>query len=62
MSWRFGHEACGTFAPPPWMELTPPVLESKVSTSGLPGKSFHMFINRIFSQIIIILCFLLGPW
>ena len=48
MSWCFGHEVCGTFAPRPWLERTPPVLESEVLATGLPGKSFHTFINRIF--------------
>ena len=61
MSWCYGHEACGILAPLPWMELTAPVLETEASTTGLPGKSFRTFMNRIFYQINITFCFLLGP-
>ena len=35
--WIFGHEACGVWAPQPETELTPPALEGKVLTTGLPG-------------------------
>ena len=35
----FGHKACGILVPQPGMEPTPPTLESKVLTTGLPGKS-----------------------
>ena len=35
----FGHEAYGIFAPCQGIEPTSPTLESKVLTTGLPGKS-----------------------
>ena len=38
MFWYFGHEACGILAPLPWISHPPPALESKVLTTGLPGK------------------------
>ena len=38
MFWYFGREACGILAPPPWISHPPPALESKVLTTGLPGK------------------------
>ena len=34
-----GPEACGIIYPSPEIEPTPPALESKVLTTGLPGKS-----------------------
>ena len=41
MFWFFGHEACGILAPGPGIEPTPPALEGKVLTTGLPGKSLR---------------------
>ena len=38
----FDREACGTFAPQPGMEPTPPALEDKVLTTVPPGKSLLM--------------------
>ena len=38
--WFFGHEACGILATRPGIEPTPPALEGKVLTTGLPGKSW----------------------
>ena len=40
MFWDFlGPEACGIIVPSPGLEPTPSALESKVLTTGLPGKS-----------------------
>ena len=39
MFWFFGHEPCGIIAPQPGIEPSPPALEGKVLTTGLPGKS-----------------------
>ena len=39
MFWFIGLEAHGILAPPPGIELTPPVLEDEVLTTGSPGKS-----------------------
>ena len=36
MIWFCGHMACGVLAPQPETELTPPALEGKVLTTGLP--------------------------
>ena len=44
MFWFFGHEACGNLSPQPGIEPTPPALESKVLTTGPPGKSPVSFI------------------
>ena len=41
----FGQEACGVLALQPGMEPTPPALEGKVSTTGLPGKSWFSLMN-----------------
>ena len=41
MFWFFGCEACGILAPQPGIEPAPPALESKVLTTGRPGKSRH---------------------
>ena len=35
----FGHKTYGILVPQPGMEPTPPTLEGKVLTTGLPGKS-----------------------
>ena len=43
MFWFFGHEACGVLVPQPGIEPTPPALEGKVLTTGLPGKSLESF-------------------
>ena len=40
MFWFFGHKACEILAPQPGFESTPPALEGKILTTGLPGKSF----------------------
>ena len=37
MFWFFDPEACGILGPQPGMELTPPALKGKVSTTGPPG-------------------------
>ena len=39
MFWFIGWEAHGILASPPGIELTPPVLEDEVLTTGPPGKS-----------------------
>ena len=39
MFWVFGRKACRILVPRPGIEPTPPALESKVLTTGLPGKS-----------------------
>ena len=39
MVWFFGQERHGILAPQPGIEPTPPTLEGKVLTTGLPGKS-----------------------
>ena len=41
MFWYFGREACGILAPWPGIEPAPPALESKVLTTGPPGKSWE---------------------
>ena len=38
MFWFFGREARGILAPWPGIEPTPPTLEGKVLTTGLPGR------------------------
>ena len=43
MFWAFGHEAYGIFAPWPGIEPELPALESKVSTTGMPGTSLESF-------------------
>ena len=45
MFWFFGHEACGILAPRPGIE---PAVESKVLTTGPPGKSleYRFFKHR----------------
>ena len=35
----FGHKACGILAPPPGIELAPPVFGGEVLTTGLPVES-----------------------
>ena len=45
MFWFFGREACGILAPWPGIEPTPPALEGKVLTTGLPGKSLNLNVN-----------------
>ena len=42
----FGHKACGILAPQLRIESKPPVLESKVLTTGLPGRSLGQFVLR----------------
>ena len=42
-SWFFGHKACGILAPRPGIEPTPPALEGKFLTTGLPGKSLFLY-------------------
>ena len=37
--WFFGQEACGTLAPWPGIEPTPPALGGEVLTTGQPGKT-----------------------
>ena len=39
MVWFFGQETHAILAPQPRIEPTPPALEGKVLTTGLPGKS-----------------------
>ena len=39
MFWFFGPKACRLLAPQLGIEPTPPALEGKVLTTGLPGKS-----------------------
>ena len=36
----FEHKACGILAPRLGIKSTPPALEGKVLTTGLPGKSY----------------------
>ena len=52
MFWFIGLEAHGILAPPPGIELTPPVLEDEVLTTGSPGKSpsegFNCWIIHVF--------------
>ena len=44
----FGKEAYGIVAPWPGIEFTLPTMEGKVSTTGLPRKSFFFFfLNEI---------------
>ena len=35
----WGYKACGILTPQPGIKPTPPALEGKVLTTGLPGKS-----------------------
>ena len=51
MFWCFDCKPCGILAPRPGIEPTPPALEGKVLTTGLPGK----FLKLLGS--IPILCF-----
>ena len=45
--WFFGWEACWSLAPWPEIEPTPPDLEGKVLTTGLPGKPLKWkFLNK----------------
>ena len=47
MFWVFGQKVCGILALLPGIESTPPALEGKVLTTGLPRKSlFFLFINN----------------
>ena len=39
MFWFFGHEACRILDPQPGIEPSPAALEGKVLTTGPPGKS-----------------------
>ena len=52
MFWFIGWEAHGILASPPGIELTPPVLEDEVLTTGPPGKSpsesFNCWITHVF--------------
>ena len=43
--WIFGHEACWVLAPQAETELTPPALEGKVLTTGLPGSPSLQIFN-----------------
>ena len=59
MFWFFGHEACGILAPWPGIEPSPPALEGKVLTTGLPGKSLMCWIlyfepNDWFPQLVVV--------
>ena len=45
MFWFFGLEACGILAPWPGIKPAAPALEGKVLTTGLPGKSLHIFLK-----------------
>ena len=47
MFWLFDYEACEILGPWPGIEPTPPVLEDKVLTTGLPGKSLSVFLKGI---------------
>ena len=40
----FSWDACGILGPWPGIEPTPPALEGKVLTTGLPGKSQHFSV------------------
>ena len=40
-----GHKACGILAPRLGIKSTPPALEGKVLTTGLPGKSPSQFCS-----------------
>ena len=46
----FGHEACGISAPQPEIEPATPVLEGKVLTTGLPGKSLNCLLKMIMEE------------
>ena len=51
MFWFFGCKACGILAPRPGVKPVSPALESKVLTTGPPGKS-HMLSFLILSKSI----------
>ena len=46
----FGHKACGISAPQPEIEPENPVLEGKVLTTGLPGKSLNCLLKMIMEE------------
>ena len=46
MFWLFGFNAPGTLAPDQGLNPHPPALEGKVLTTGLPGKSYSLFIFK----------------
>ena len=46
----FGHEACGISALQPGLEPAAPVLEGKVFTTGLPGKSLNYLLKIIMEE------------
>ena len=45
MFWFFGLKACGILAPRPGIDPAPPALESKVLTTGPPGKSPNSILS-----------------
>ena len=45
--WLFDYEACEILGPWPGIEPAPPVMEDKVLTTGLPGKSLSVFLKGI---------------
>ena len=45
--WFFVLKVCGILAPPPGIKPTPPALEGKVLTTGLPGKSDDYFLFKV---------------
>ena len=47
MFWFFGHEAYGILASQPVIKPAAPALESKVLTTGLPGKSGGKYLFNI---------------
>ena len=46
----FGHEASGISALQPGIEPAAPVLEGKVFTTGLPGKSLNYLLKIIMEE------------
>ena len=42
----FGHKACGILDPWPGIEPAPLAFEGKVLTTGLPGKSYIIYIFK----------------
>ena len=61
MFWFFGLEACGILAPWPGIEPAPPALESKVPTTGPPGKSptlhdYKFYVGEVAPSIKALIC------
>ena len=48
MFWFFGHEACGILSSRPGIKPATPALESKISTTGPPGKSLNDVLLKFF--------------